>query len=91
MSRCWWEARRSPERFTVNKIALAYGEAVSYAKDAMTGLRLMNLDLDPAEREGTRSRNRNLEEAFGRAVFAENRDRSARLGRAQPESARILT
>src|SRR5205085_10518806 len=30
------------ERFTNNKIAPSYGEAVCYAKDAMTGLRLMN-------------------------------------------------
>jgi 5-methyltetrahydrofolate--homocysteine methyltransferase len=39
------------ERFTVNKIAPAYGEAVCYAKDAMTGLRLMNQLMDPAERD----------------------------------------
>jgi 5-methyltetrahydrofolate--homocysteine methyltransferase len=39
------------EKFTVNKIAPAYGEAVCYAKDAMTGLRLMNQLMDPGERE----------------------------------------
>ncbi|HTX35718.1 MAG TPA: methionine synthase [Bryobacteraceae bacterium] len=38
------------EKFTRNKIAPAYGEAVCYAKDAMTGLSLMNRLMDPAER-----------------------------------------
>src|SRR5260370_42298364 len=38
------------EKFTRNKIAPAYGEAVCYAKDAMTGLSLMNRIMDPAER-----------------------------------------
>ena len=40
------------EKFTVNKIAPAYGQAVCYAKDAMTGLRLMNQLMDPAQRDG---------------------------------------
>jgi 5-methyltetrahydrofolate--homocysteine methyltransferase len=40
------------EKFTRTKIAPAYGEAVCYAKDAMTGLSLMNRLMDPAEREG---------------------------------------
>jgi 5-methyltetrahydrofolate--homocysteine methyltransferase len=39
------------EKFTINKIAPAYGEAVCYAKDAMTGLRLMNQLMDPAQRD----------------------------------------
>jgi len=39
------------ERFTRTKIAPAYGGAVCYAKDAMTGLRLMNELMDPATRE----------------------------------------
>ncbi len=39
------------EKFTRLKIAPAYGEAVCYAKDAMTGLRLMNQLMDPASRE----------------------------------------
>ncbi len=47
------------EKFTVNKIAPAYGEAVCYAKDAMTGLRLMNQLMDPAEREGLLAANTN--------------------------------
>jgi 5-methyltetrahydrofolate--homocysteine methyltransferase len=40
------------DKFTRGKIAPAYGEAVCYAKDAMTGLSLMNRLMDPAEREG---------------------------------------
>ena len=39
------------EKFTQTKIAPTYGEAVCYAKDAMTGLRLMNELMDPATRE----------------------------------------
>ena len=39
------------EKFTLNKIAPAYGEAVCYAKDAMTGLRNMNQLMDPAQRD----------------------------------------
>jgi 5-methyltetrahydrofolate--homocysteine methyltransferase len=39
------------EKFTVNKIAPSYGEATCYAKDAMTGLRLLNEIMDPASRE----------------------------------------
>src|SRR6202023_4314284 len=38
---------------TRNKIAPSYGRAVCYAKDAMTGLRLMNQLMDPSERETT--------------------------------------
>jgi 5-methyltetrahydrofolate--homocysteine methyltransferase len=38
------------EKFTRTKIAPAYGEATCYAKDAMTGLSLMNQLMDPAER-----------------------------------------
>jgi len=38
------------EKFTRSKIAPAYGETVCYAKDAMTGLSLMNRIMDPAER-----------------------------------------
>ncbi|HWB82560.1 MAG TPA: methionine synthase [Bryobacteraceae bacterium] len=39
------------EKFTRTKIAPAYGEAVCYAKDAMTGLSLMNRLMDPSQRE----------------------------------------
>src|SRR5438477_1815365 len=38
-------------KFTQTKIAASYGNAVCYAKDAMTGLRLMNELMDPATRE----------------------------------------
>jgi len=37
-------------KFTRQKIAPSYGKAVCYAKDAMTGLRLMNELMDPAKR-----------------------------------------
>jgi 5-methyltetrahydrofolate--homocysteine methyltransferase len=38
-------------KFTQTKIAPSYGKAVCYAKDAMTGLRLMNQLMNPATRE----------------------------------------
>jgi len=38
-------------KFTQTKIAPSYGKAVCYAKDAMTGLRLMNELMDPTTRE----------------------------------------
>jgi 5-methyltetrahydrofolate--homocysteine methyltransferase len=38
-------------KFTQQKIAPSYAGAVCYAKDAMTGLRLMNELMDPAARE----------------------------------------
>ncbi len=38
-------------KFTEQKIAPSYGQAVCYAKDAMTGLRLMNELMDPATRD----------------------------------------
>jgi 5-methyltetrahydrofolate--homocysteine methyltransferase len=38
-------------KFTQTKIAPSYGHAVCYAKDAMTGLRLMNELMDPTRRE----------------------------------------
>jgi 5-methyltetrahydrofolate--homocysteine methyltransferase len=38
-------------KFTQTKIAPSYGKAVFYAKDAMTGLRLMNGLMDPETRE----------------------------------------
>ncbi len=39
------------DKFTRLKIAPAYAEAVCYAKDAMTGLRLLSQIMDPAARE----------------------------------------
>jgi 5-methyltetrahydrofolate--homocysteine methyltransferase len=38
-------------KYTQNKIGPTYGKAVFYAKDAMTGLRLMNELMDPGTRE----------------------------------------
>ena len=51
------------ERFTRTKIAPAYGQAVCYAKDAMTGLRLMNGIMDPAAREAVLAEHRPCPEA----------------------------
>jgi 5-methyltetrahydrofolate--homocysteine methyltransferase len=39
------------DKFTRSKIAPAYGEAVCYARDAMTGLDLMNRLMDPIGRD----------------------------------------
>jgi len=39
------------EKFTKTKIAPSYGAPTFYAKDAMTGLRLMNEIMDPATRD----------------------------------------
>jgi 5-methyltetrahydrofolate--homocysteine methyltransferase len=39
------------ERFTITKIAPSYAAPTFYAKDAMTGLRLLNEIMDPATRE----------------------------------------
>jgi 5-methyltetrahydrofolate--homocysteine methyltransferase len=39
------------ERFTTNKIAPAYASATFYAKDAMTGLRLLNEIMNPVTRD----------------------------------------
>jgi 5-methyltetrahydrofolate--homocysteine methyltransferase len=41
------------DKFTRSKIAPQYSKAVCYAKDAMTGLRLMNDLSDPSRREAT--------------------------------------
>jgi len=38
-------------KYTQNKIGPTYGQAVFYAKDAMTGLRLMNELMDPSTRD----------------------------------------
>ncbi len=43
------------EKFTLTKIAPEYKSPVFYSKDAMTGLRLMNLIMDPETREATLS------------------------------------
>lgn len=44
-------------KFTEQKIAPSYGKAVCYAKDAMTGLRLMNELMDPATRQTVLQKN----------------------------------
>jgi 5-methyltetrahydrofolate--homocysteine methyltransferase len=49
------------EKFTRTRIAPAYGEAVCYAKDAMTGLSLMNRIMDPAAREAVLAAHRPTE------------------------------
>jgi 5-methyltetrahydrofolate--homocysteine methyltransferase len=41
------------EKFANTRIGPAYGAPVFYAKDAMTGLRLLNQVMDPATREAT--------------------------------------
>ncbi|MBI1791355.1 MAG: methionine synthase [Acidobacteria bacterium] len=51
------------EKYTRSKIAPAYGNAVCYAKDAMTGLRLMNELTDPAARPETLRANTYIEAA----------------------------
>ncbi|MFN0168414.1 MAG: methionine synthase [Bryobacteraceae bacterium] len=50
------------DRFTRNKIAPAYAEAVCYAKDAMTGLRLMNELMDETLRPAVLAAHRHTEE-----------------------------
>jgi 5-methyltetrahydrofolate--homocysteine methyltransferase len=82
------------ERFTINKIAPAYGEAVCYSKDAMTGLRLMNQIMDPAERDAVLAAHRNL--AMGPAsetlvaelptVFSQERSTKVRLNVPIPQA-----
>ncbi|MGA2328045.1 MAG: methionine synthase [Bryobacteraceae bacterium] len=49
------------ERFARTKIAPAYSTAVCYAKDAMTGLSLLNRLMDPATREATLAAHRYAE------------------------------
>jgi len=56
------------EKFTRGKIAPAYGEAVCYAKDAMTGLSLMNRLMDPARRAAVLAQNIPLEAPASAAV-----------------------
>jgi 5-methyltetrahydrofolate--homocysteine methyltransferase len=59
------------EKFTRTKIAPAYGEAVCYAKDAMTGLSLMNSLMDPAARPGVLESHRSSGEASAEAPVPE--------------------
>src|SRR5439155_6171592 len=52
-------------KFTQTRIAPSYGKAVCYAKDAMTGLRLMNELMDPATRETVVREHTSSENGFG--------------------------
>ena len=56
------------ERFSRQKIAPAYQQAVCYAKDAMTGLRIMNRLSDGAEREAVLRENTFTEAAADTAT-----------------------
>jgi 5-methyltetrahydrofolate--homocysteine methyltransferase len=53
------------QKFTEQKIAPSYGEAVCYAKDAMTGLRLMNELMDPATRATVLEKHTSSADGFG--------------------------
>jgi 5-methyltetrahydrofolate--homocysteine methyltransferase len=55
------------QKFTSTRIAPAYGNAVCYAKDAMTGLSLMNRLMDPAQREATLAEHRTAADLAGGA------------------------
>src|SRR5580704_13579568 len=72
------------DKFTRSKIAPSYAEAVCYAKDAMTGLRLMNELSDPAKREATLSQHTHtgvavLEESAPPAPEPVTNERSPRV------------
>jgi 5-methyltetrahydrofolate--homocysteine methyltransferase len=59
------------EKFTRTRIAPAYSEAVCYAKDAMTGLSLMNSLMDPAERQAVLDSHKAVEAPAADEVAAE--------------------
>src|SRR5580658_5862443 len=72
------------EKFTKTKIAPQYNTAVCYAKDAMTGLRLMNELSDPARRDGTLQEHTHvgtavLDEPAPRPAEPAGEERSARV------------
>jgi 5-methyltetrahydrofolate--homocysteine methyltransferase len=72
------------EKFTKSKIAPQYGTAVCYAKDAMTGLRLMNELSDPAQRAEVLRQNTHTgaaaeEQAAPRDGEPANEERSPRV------------
>jgi 5-methyltetrahydrofolate--homocysteine methyltransferase len=66
------------QKFTSSRIAPAYGEAVCYAKDAMTGLALMNRLMDPGEREATLAAHRSAVGGGGDVFAAEGETPPAR-------------
>ncbi len=71
------------DRFTRLKIAPAYGEAVCYCKDAMTGLRVLNELMDPQRREDVLRAHRHSE-----AVAAEARPITGPPGEARSRRVR---
>ena len=56
------------DKFTRTKIAPAYGSPTFYAKDAMTGLRLLNEIMDPATREAALAAQSEPVDAVGAAL-----------------------
>ncbi|MBI3547583.1 MAG: methionine synthase [Elusimicrobia bacterium] len=48
-------------KFTATKIAPSYGDTVVYAKDAMSGLDILNQLQDPARREGLLAKNKEIQ------------------------------
>jgi 5-methyltetrahydrofolate--homocysteine methyltransferase len=72
------------DKFTRLKIAPQYSTAVCYAKDAMTGLRLMNELSDPGRREGVMEQHTHvgtavLDEPAPAPLQAAGEERSARI------------
>jgi len=72
------------EKFTTTKIAPQYATAVCYAKDAMTGLRLMNELSDPARRDNVMRQHTHtgtavLEESGARPPEPPGEERSPRV------------
>jgi 5-methyltetrahydrofolate--homocysteine methyltransferase len=73
------------EKFTRTRIAPAYGEAVCYAKDAMTGLSLMNGLMDPAMRDAVLAAGRAAEAN----LLADDAKRSSALPLATRRSRKV--
>jgi len=74
------------EKFTTTRIGPAYGSATFYAKDAMTGLRIMNELMDPATREVVVSTH--IFTTANTSLFAEPAPQIKQRHRAQPEGPR---
>lgn len=75
------------EKYAKGKIAPAYAAPTFYAKDAMTGLRLMNEITDPEQREGVLAANTHLDAGVWQetrehdpVVITENRSSKVRTG-----------
>ena len=69
------------DKFTRLKIAPAYGEAVCYCKDAMTGLRVLNEIMDPAARADVLRAHAHREASEEAPVMAAARPGEARSSR----------